>query len=114
MILEAFSTTLKAEFSPTKRAGVVLRHWLMGHLSQPNPASADKVHCILIAELELTTHASDATALSAPLIQLIQPKSATGTTLLKSLLFYCDSFEHWHYRRWLHQLNASDFKEASA
>jgi hypothetical protein len=114
MILEAFSNTLKAEFSPTRRASVVLRQWLLGYLSQPNPASADKVHCILVAELELTTIPSDDSANAVALMQLIQPKSPTGLTLLKSLVFYCDSFEHWHYRRWLHQLNASDFKEASA
>jgi hypothetical protein len=113
MILEAFSTTLKAEFSPTQRASVVLGKWLIDHLSHPNPSSSDKVHCILTAELELTPRPDQLSLATLPLHQLVKPKSPTGVTLLRALMFYCDSFEHWHYRRWLHQLNASDFREAS-
>jgi len=113
MILETFSITLKAEFSPSQRASVVLRKWLIAHLSNPNPASNDKVHCVINAELELLPpllyEAGDAAA-SDGYFQLIQPKTATGVNLLNALLHYCDSYEHWHYRRWLHRLQASDFK----
>ena len=37
------------------------------------------------------------------------PNSHTGKTLLKSLLDYCQSYDHWQFSRWLHRVQASDF-----
>jgi hypothetical protein len=40
---------------------------------------------------------------------LFIPNSSTGKALLKSLLEYCRSYDHWQFSKWLHQVQASDF-----
>ena len=43
---------------------------------------------------------------------VIIPRSRYGEKLLHSLQHYCESYEHWMFRRWLHEANTSDFKTA--
>jgi hypothetical protein len=72
------------------------------HLKHPTPSTEDKVRDVLVAEIELT--------LETPVL-LFQGKSPSGDILLKSLYEYCLSYEDWQYRRWLHEVKASDFSE---
>jgi hypothetical protein len=102
MILEAFAETLKAQFLQRGSAIHVLQQWLLWHLKHPTPTTEDKVRDVLLAEIELT--------LETPVL-LFQGKSPSGDILLKSLYEYCLSYEDWQYRRWLHEVKASDFSE---
>lgn len=111
MILEAFSQTLKQRFPAEKNAARILFQWLAGYLthapsgSVTTGASFDPVVAhVLHAELEWCEAGPD-----EPVLASLHPRSATGEILLKSLLDYCQSYEDWQYRRWLHQLRASDF-----
>ena len=102
MILEAFAEILKTQFVHRGSAVSLLQDWLRMHLKHSDPHSADKVRDVLVAEIELTCE--------SPLL-LFQGKSPSGDILLKSLYEYCLSYEDWQYRRWLHQVKASDFDQ---
>ena len=102
MILEAFAETLKAQFLQRGSAIHVLQQWLLWHLKHPTPTTEDKVRDVLLAEIELT--------LETPVL-LFQGKSPSGDILLKSLYEYCLTYDDWQYRRWLHEVKASDFSE---
>ena len=117
MILEAFAPLLQRYYrryrqphnEPTARPSALslLQAWLYRHLSAPKPLSttwaARHVHQVLRTEITLVaTH---------PFL-VFQGNSAGGQRLLESLTAYCHSYEDWEYRRWLHQLKASDFAQA--
>ncbi len=103
MILESFAETLKAQFVERGSAIRILQDWLLWHLKHPEKSSDDKVRDVLVSEIELTVESP---------MTLFQGKSPTGDVLLKSLYEYCVSYEDWQYRRWLHDVKASDFPEA--
>ncbi len=137
MILEAFSQHLKTKIAPMTDAHVaallasnrgqvqarprrglgshvsshhsraVLRDWLITMLQTPAenlvadiPLHERNVMNVIQAELMLVYWQGDAS---------IEPASASGSRLLRTLEDYCDSYDHWQFGRFLHQVNASDF-----
>jgi hypothetical protein len=103
MILEAFAQTLQRCFDKDNGAASILHSWLMWHLESDHEIKDDdvrQVRNVLKAEIE---RCQDAPA------TLFQGKSPSGRVLLESLYAYCLSYEDWQYRRWLHEVKASDF-----
>lgn len=99
MILEAFSQTLHSHWHPTECSAVVLLHrWLLGILTEPDPQ--DMVSRIIQTEVAL---------LNMPAHPTFVARSTTGKTLLNSLYQYCDSYEQWQFRRWLHESKPHHF-----
>lgn len=99
MILEAFSSVLHIEKRRTGHSAVHILHaWLMNILSEAHPA--DMVSKVVHAEVELIHQKGNIA---------FRPKSETGNILLQSLYRYCDSYEHWQFSRWLHELKPHEF-----
>lgn len=73
--------------------------WLARILLLP-PAPNDMVGRVVHAEITMV-HAQGRT--------LFEGNSHTGRKLLKSLIDYCRSYDHWQFTRWVHELRASDF-----
>jgi hypothetical protein len=99
LILEAFSDYLRQSHQPPGSPEKVLLAWLKEILSLP-PAPDDMVGRVIHAEIAMEH-------LHGRL--LFEGKSRTGRQLLKSLLCYCRSYDHWQFTRWVHELRASDF-----
>jgi len=100
MILEAFSEVLHRERQRTGQQALdILQRWLLSILSEAVPA--DNIERVIHAEIALADLTGQPVFLS---------KSGSGEILLKSLYTYCDSYEHWQFRRWLHNLNATAFE----
>jgi hypothetical protein len=105
MILEAFSHILKQETQNTQalKAVELLHQWLEAQLTGPEPEAYDPVRAVITTELERKTLGR---------VVVFEAKTPTGARLLKTLYGYCQAFEDWQYRRWLHHRQASDFGEA--
>lgn len=101
MILEAFSTELKAQPNQSRTPERVLFEWLCRMLLVP-PAPDDHIGKILHTEIAMI----DCNGLPA-----FEGRTDTGRVLLESLYKYCRSYDHWKFSHWLHQLNASDFDQ---
>ena len=102
MILEAFAEALKARFQSGQSPVHILQDWLLHYLEAPLVSRAeDMVQHVIHAEIELST--------KEPFL-VFQGRSPSGDMLLKSLYEYCLSYEDWQYRRWLHEVKASDFE----
>jgi hypothetical protein len=115
VILEAFSQVLQQRFGHTSRSPEhILHNWLYGILKQaePKPPYPDgktapddevlQVHIARVLHQELS--------LSEIHGQIwFEAKTPSGQMLLESLYEYCKSFENWQFRRWLHEVQASDF-----
>lgn len=99
MILEAFSSHLKANHKQGHPPERVLMEWLTGILLLP-PAPNDQIGKIIHTELALIETNGH---------QVFEGKSDTGCELLKSLTQYCRSYDHWQFSRWVHEIRASDF-----
>jgi len=99
LILEAFSDYLKQEHNRALSPEKVLMTWLTGILLLP-PAPNDMVGKVIHAEISM---------FSCQGKTLFDGKSHTGRQLLKSLIEYCRSYDHWQFTRWVHELRASDF-----
>jgi hypothetical protein len=112
VILEAFSHVLHKEYGSKQPAVVVLQRWLAAQLMNPAPEGLDHVHSILLTELSLKRKAIPAKT-GLRYVLFVQANSISGQVLLNSLYEYCRSYEDWQYRRWLHTVKASDFKENS-
>lgn len=99
MILEAFSEILKIkhELGETN-AQVILNDWILDILRKGKPTS--NVDRVIHSEFALLISGEETVVL---------PRSRSGEKLLKSLSHYCESYDHWMFRRWLHQANASHF-----
>lgn len=99
MILEAFSAYLQLEKNGSLPPEQALMSWLTRILLLP-PAPNDMVGRVIHAEIRM---------LDCDGRTLFEGKSHTGRQLLKSLIHYCRSFDHWQFTRWVHELRASDF-----
>lgn len=101
MILEAFSTYLKQKQNQELSPERILFEWLNRILVLP-PAPDDMVGRVIHAEIEMINcngHFG------------FEGKSETGRQLLKSLILYCRSYDHWQFSRWIHEVRASDFSQ---
>ena len=111
MILESFSQVLHQQWHPkSSPAHHVLTHWLLSYLLSGPEADTrlpdepvDLIHRVLETELCVIE------AKGRP--PVIVARSQTGQILLKSLYQYCESYEQWMFRRWLHQASADEFNE---
>jgi hypothetical protein len=103
MILEAFSQVLRQEhYQGGPCAKEILHKWLKHILSQPFPHSqVDRVIYREIAMLRVSRKIA------------FTGRSATGECLLRSLYLYCESYERWQFRRWLHDLKPHNFNQLS-
>ena len=99
MILEAFSDYLKEDHNRDRSPEQALMAWLTRILLLP-PAPDDMVGRVIHAEISMVNF-QDRT--------LFEGNSHSGRKLLKSLIEYCRSYDHWQFTRWLHELRASDF-----
>lgn len=99
MILEAFSECLRAEYSPDEPSVYVLYRWLTDILSE-DPNDGDQISRVIHAEITMQNVDS---------YVVFEGLSKHGDRLLKSLYDYCQSYEDWQFRRWLHRVKASDF-----
>jgi hypothetical protein len=121
MILEAFSHVLKAHCRGETTAAVLLQQWLLTHLLASPHEATTVVHHVLQAELEAVPLQATASwgALgkrSSPLAEslwVVHARGKTGEVLLNSLMAYCQSYEDWQYRRWLHHIRPGDFSVQS-
>jgi hypothetical protein len=102
VILEAFSQVLRAPENADRRAMTVLSQWLNNTLIAD---ASDPVSKVIHAEIERHVF--------PPRGAVFQGRSPSGDRLLASLMEYCQSYEHWQYSRWLHQIKASDFSALS-
>lgn len=105
MILEAFSRILQSQQPVTDEpAQVILHRWLVSLLEQPldsnDAGSVDHVVRVIQTELALSYTNQR---------PVIMAKSLSGQRLLHTLQWYCDSYEQWQFRRWLHQANTAHF-----
>ncbi len=104
MILEAFSDVLKDQFEDMDSSAVEILHaWLLNVLAEPTPST--QVSKVIHTEIELFELAGHPVFIG---------KSSTGDTLLKTLYFYCESYERWQFGRWLHQIKPHQFNEVSS
>ena len=99
LILEAFSAYLQLEQNRDISPEQALMAWLTRILLMP-PAPNDMVGRVIHAEIRM---------LECEGRTLFEGKSNTGRQLLKSLIQFCRSFDHWQFTRWVHELRASDF-----
>lgn len=100
MILEAFSQQLHSQYCYKQRsAQTVLQNWLLAQLSEALPN--DIVTRVLQTEIGMDDTTTGLVAFYG--------KSTTGEVLLNSLIIYCDSYEHWQFRRWVHELKPATF-----
>jgi hypothetical protein len=99
LILEAFSDYLKEEHNRERSPEQALMAWLTRILLLP-PAPDDMVGRVIHAEISMVHMHGRA---------LFEGNSHTGRKLLKSLIEYCRSYDHWQFTRWVHDLRASDF-----
>jgi hypothetical protein len=99
MILEAFSEMLKIHHEQGETdAHDILNNWILEILRKGKPVN--NVDRVIHAEFALLISGDET---------VILPKSHSGEKLLNSLKHYCESYDHWMFRRWLHQANASHF-----
>ncbi|MEB3245798.1 MAG: hypothetical protein VKJ06_07435 [Vampirovibrionales bacterium] len=135
MILDAFSEQLKQKFpgvlssegfaaNAANSAGVVkysataiLCQWLLDALLSPPTSNIIRV---IHAEIgwRADAHMLDATVLAEDASSIegaealsvgFYGKSVSGRKLLKTLWHYAQSYDHWQFRRWLHEVRPSDF-----
>lgn len=99
MILEAFSAYLQKQEHQERSPERHLYDWLARILLLP-PAPDDMVGRVIHAEIEL---------IDCNGYRGFEGKSTTGHQLLKSLVAYCRSYDHWQFSRWIHEVRASDF-----
>lgn len=99
MILEAFSAYLKLEQNRSVQPEQALMAWLTRILLMP-PAPQDMISRVIHTEIRM---------LECDGRTLFEGKSNTGRQLLKSLIHFCRSFDHWQFTRWVHEIRASDF-----
>ncbi|MCE3235890.1 MAG: hypothetical protein K0Q50_2070 [Vampirovibrio sp.] len=99
MILEAFSTYLKQQQPMGHSPERILFDWLHRILLLP-PAPDDMVGRVIHAEIALINCNGH---------RGFEGKSETGRQLLRSMVQYCRSYDHWQFSRWVHELRASDF-----
>ena len=97
MILKEFSKYLRE--NTEKNSVNLLNNWLIERLQCP---SLDKVDNIIKTELYYAENNNKKT--------LIIAKSETGRTLLNALYNFALSFEQYKLAKFLHEKNASDFK----
>ena len=99
MILEAFSEVLKDTYPiGGKAAHAILEDWVLGILAQKIPSN--NVERVVQHELAVLVSADERTIIA---------RSRSGQKLLNSLEHYCESFDHWMFRRWLHEAKANHF-----
>ena len=99
MILEAFSDILKERYPDEGvSATVILEQWILGILTAGKPSHS--VERVIHAEFALLICGEETAIL---------PRSKDAERLLKSLTHYCESYEHWVFRRWLHHAKANHF-----
>ncbi len=104
MILEAFSKYLQNEENLNRAPERVLFKWLFHLLSLP-AEPGDHISQVIHTEIEMVYHDDSETEGYIT----FEGKSETGVQLLKTLLGYCRSYEHWQFSKWLHHVQASDF-----
>lgn len=103
MILTAFSHVLQRDWHRYGRsAKAVLHAWLLATLTEAHPQ--DNVGRVIHAELKLL-YLNGRTAFA--------PRHASGQILLHSLFNYCESYEQWQFRRWLHEAQPQTFRSQS-
>jgi hypothetical protein len=102
MILEAFSEVLHQYYHHSERsATAVLQQWLHYHLSHPCPQPCNHIHRVLLTEIQYIEGSSS--------LMVFSGRSPSGDKLLASVYDYCQSYENWQYRRWLHTVQPKDF-----
>jgi hypothetical protein len=101
LILEAFSTHLKAHNQPNDPPERILMEWLTTALLYP-PAPGDMIGKILHTEIS---------RMESQGYYWFEGKSDTGRELLNTLTQYCRSYDHWQFSRWVHEVRASDFNQ---
>ncbi len=100
MILEAFSKVLHEERARTgDSAENILHDWLQDQLACYD-AELDNVTRVIQTEVAMLN-------ISGQIV--FTGRSTTGQTLLDSLYLYCDSYEQWQFRRWLHHAKPHSF-----
>ena len=105
MILEAFSKHLQSEENRDLAPERVLYQWLFLMLCLP-PDPNDQVSKVIHTEIEMIWHGDD----DNETYVTFEGRSSTGKQLLKSLVDYCRSYDHWQFTKWLHHVQASDFQ----
>ncbi|MFM7389153.1 MAG: hypothetical protein ACKO34_00845 [Vampirovibrionales bacterium] len=101
MILEAFAEVLHQQYHSQHRPAVtVLQAWLQGYLQHPSSGAVDHIHRVIVTEIQ---------QVSTEPWCVFAGKSPSGSTLLASLYDYCQSYENWQYRRWLHTVKPTQF-----
>lgn len=105
MILEAFAEVLHQQYHSQHRPAVtVLQAWLQGYLQSylqhPSSEPMDHIHRVIVTEIQ---------QVSTEPWCVFAGKSPSGSTLLASLYDYCQSYENWQYRRWLHTVKPTQF-----
>lgn len=100
LILEAFSTHLKAHTKPNYPPERVLMEWLTSILLLP-PKPGDLIGKIVHTEISRVEGQGH---------YWFEGKSNTGRELLTTLTQYCRSYDHWQFSRWVHEVRASDFQ----
>ena len=99
MILEAFSDILKLNYpDENASAKAILDQWILAILTTGRPTNS--VERVIHSEFALLISGDET---------VILPRSKDAERLLTSLTQYCESYEHWMFRRWLHQAKASHF-----
>lgn len=121
MILEAFSNYLQRHY-PRHALGIgastvsnyetvaeempsitdILYEWLYKNLSLPS-SEDDPVSKILHTEIMMVSFDE---------AYYFEPTGPSGEQLLETLEHYCESYDHWQFSRWLHDVKASDFQLA--
>ncbi|MBY0451083.1 MAG: hypothetical protein K2X01_10715 [Cyanobacteria bacterium] len=108
VILEAFSQRLQQEYGGIRTPLEILEAWLTEQLQMPrlvNGPGENKVSRVIQAEVVMLTVNGTC---------YFEGRTATGRQLLDSLYQYCESYDHWQFARWLHDVRASDFDDDDA
>ena len=124
LILEAFSHVLKHEHNLTRQPPqLILHRWLLAMLVEP-PADDPCLKPADSVPIEDTEDTGTETIPDTVVKKVLQTEfnlhyvddypiitaaSASGQRLLSSLQWYCDSYEQWQFRRWLHQAQVNSF-----
>ncbi len=103
MILEAFSIVLRQGYCAENTAAGptamdILHHWLRAILSKPFPEG--NVEKVIHAEISMLCCEEQVA---------FMPRSRSGESLLKTLYYYCESYEQWQFNRWLHHVKPHYF-----
>lgn len=100
MILEAFSRILHDRWHQTERpARTVLHEWLQEIIRHPG-MPRNNVERVIRTELAM---------IRANRRRYFVGRSPSGQILLDSLYDYCESYERWQFRRWLHHVKPQAF-----